>query len=79
MKLLLFDPKQIMPNQTPGSHFVLIFIPKVKTKVNLVTQNRLLWILSGQVYQAPTNSFLNFYTDYKINKNSFYFAFAITK
>ena len=47
-----------------------IFIPKLKTRTNLITQNRLLWILSGQVYQAPTNSFLNFYTDHKINKNS---------
>ena len=50
-----------------------IFIPKLKTKTNLITQNRLLWILSGQVYQAPSNSFLNFYTDHKINKNSYIF------
>nr|YP_010215334.1 RNA polymerase b''-subunit [Thalassiosira profunda]UBQ34815.1 RNA polymerase b''-subunit [Thalassiosira profunda] len=50
-----------------------IFIPKLKTRTNLITQNRLLWILSGQVYQAPSNSFLNFYTDHKINKNSYIF------
>jgi len=50
-----------------------IFIPRLKTKTNLTTQNRLLWILSGQVYQAPSNSFLNFYTDHKINKNSYIF------
>lgn len=50
-----------------------IFIPKLKTRTNLTTQNRLLWILSGQVYQAPSNSFLNFYTDHKINKNSYIF------
>jgi len=50
-----------------------IFIPRLKTKTNLITQNRLLWILSGQVYQAPSNSFLNFYTDHKINKNSYIF------
>jgi len=50
-----------------------IFIPRLKNKTNLTTQNRLLWILSGQVYQAPTNSFLNFYTDHKINKNSYIF------
>ena len=31
-----------------------IFIPKLKTRTNLITQNRLLWILSGQVYQAPS-------------------------
>ena len=50
-----------------------IFIPRLKNKTNLITQNRLLWILSGQVYQAPSNSFLNFYTDHKINKNSYIF------
>ena len=50
-----------------------IFIPKLKIKTNLITQNRLLWILSGQVYQVPFNSFLNFYTDHKINKNSYIF------
>ena len=50
-----------------------IFIPKLKTRTNLITQNRLLWILSGQVYQAPSNSFLNFYTDHKINRNSYIF------
>ena len=50
-----------------------IFIPKLKPKVDLVTKNRLLWILSGQVYQAPSSSFLNFYTDHKINKNSYIF------
>ena len=50
-----------------------IFIPRLRTRTNLITQNRLLWILSGQVYQAPSNSFLNFYTDHKINKNSYIF------
>ena len=54
-----------------------IFIPKLKTTRNLITQNRLLWILSGQVYQAPSNSFLNFYTDHKINKNSYIFRTKI--
>ena len=50
-----------------------IFIPRLKNRTNLIAQNRLLWILSGQVYQAPSNSFLNFYTDHKINKNSYIF------
>uniref|UniRef100_A0AB74TPI4 DNA-directed RNA polymerase subunit beta'' n=1 Tax=Discostella guiyangensis TaxID=3145224 RepID=A0AB74TPI4_9STRA len=50
-----------------------IFIPRIKTRTNLIAQNRLLWILSGQVYQVPTNSFLNFYPDHKINKNSYIF------
>ena len=50
-----------------------IFMPRLKSKINSTTQNKLLWILSGQVYQAPLNSYLNFYQDYKINKNSFIF------
>ena len=50
-----------------------IFMPRLKSKTNSTTQNKLLWILSGQVYQAPINSFLNFYPDYKINKNSYIF------
>jgi len=50
-----------------------IFMPRLKSRLNLITRNKLLWILSGQVYQAPINSFLNFYPDYKINKNNFIF------
>nr|AWT38980.1 RNA polymerase beta' subunit [Eunotogramma sp.] len=50
-----------------------IFMPRLKNRINLITQNRLLWVLSGQVYQAPMSSFLNFYTDHKINKNSYIF------
>jgi DNA-directed RNA polymerase subunit beta' len=47
-----------------------VFMPRLKNKINFVNKNKLLWILSGQLFQAPTNSFLNFYTDHKINKNS---------
>jgi len=50
-----------------------IYIPRLKIQMNLITQNKLLWILSGQVYQAPINSFLNYYPDHKINKNSYIF------
>ena len=50
-----------------------VFTPRLKTKSNFVNKNKLLWILAGQVYQAPINSFLNFYTDHKINKNSYIF------
>ena len=67
-KQTLTERKPILSN-TAGE----IFIPRLKTRTNLITQNRLLWILSGQVYQAPSNSFLNFYTDHKINKNSYIF------
>jgi CheY-like chemotaxis protein len=48
-------------------------MPSLKNKVNFINKNKLLWILSGQLYQAPVNSFLNFYTDYKINKNNYIF------
>jgi len=54
-----------------------VFMPKLKNKVNFVNKNKLLWILSGQVYQAPKNSFLNFYTNHKINKNSYIFRTKI--
>lgn len=50
-----------------------IFMPKLKSKTNLTIQNKLLWILSGEVYQAPLSSFLNIFSDYKINKNNFIF------
>ena len=50
-----------------------ILIPRLKNKINFINRNKLLWILSGQLYQAPITSFLNFYADNKINKNSFIF------
>lgn len=55
-----------------------VFMPRLKSKVNFVNKNKLLWILAGQLYQAPTNSFLNFYTDHKINKNSFIYRTKLT-
>ena len=50
-----------------------IFMPRINSEYELSTRNKLLWILSGKVYQAPMNSFLNFHYDSKINKNSFIF------
>nr|YP_010283022.1 RNA polymerase beta'' subunit [Nitzschia traheaformis]ULD15786.1 RNA polymerase beta'' subunit [Nitzschia traheaformis] len=47
-----------------------IFIPHLKQKINLLNNNKLIWILSGQLYNSPLNSFLNFYSDYKLNKYS---------
>jgi len=72
---LISTEKQILTERKPilSATAGEIFIPRLKTRTNLITQNRLLWILSGQVYQAPSNSFLNFYTDHKINKNSYIF------
>ena len=50
-----------------------IFIPHLKQKINLLNNNKLIWILAGQLYNSPTNSFLNFYPDYKLNRHSFIF------
>jgi hypothetical protein len=44
-----------------------IFMPQLKKKVNLLNNNKLIWILSGQLYNSPNNSFINFYPDYKLN------------
>jgi DNA-directed RNA polymerase subunit beta' len=50
-----------------------IFMPRLKKKVNLLNNNKLIWILSGQLYNSPKNSFINFYSDYKLNRNSYIF------
>lgn len=54
-----------------------IFIPQLKNKLNLLNNNKLIWILSGQVYNSPLNSFINCYPDYKLNKNSYIFRTKI--
>ena len=54
-----------------------IFIPRLKQKVNVLNNNKLIWILSGQLYNSPLNSFLNFYSDYKLNKHSYIFRTKI--
>ena len=50
-----------------------IFIPKLKQKINLLNNNKLIWILSGQLYNSPINSFVNFYPDHKLNQFSYIF------
>ena len=50
-----------------------IFIPRLKKKVNLLNNNKLIWILSGQLYNSPRNSFINFSADYKLNQKSYIF------
>ena len=47
-----------------------IFFPKVKKKKNLINDNKLIWILSGKLYNSPIHSFLNFYNDYKLRANN---------
>jgi DNA-directed RNA polymerase subunit beta' len=54
-----------------------IFIPRLKNKINLLNNNKLIWILSGQLYNSPLNSFINCYPDYKLNKNSYIFRTKI--
>ena len=50
-----------------------IFIPKLKKKANLLNNNKLIWILSGQFYNVPNKSFINFYPDFQLNKYSHIF------
>ena len=54
-----------------------IFIPRLKQKINLLNNNKLIWILSGQLYNSPANSFLNFYPDFKLNRFSYIFRTKI--
>ena len=54
-----------------------IFIPRLKKKINVVNNNKLIWILSGQLYNSPKNSFINFYPDYKLNRHSYIFRTKI--
>jgi hypothetical protein len=52
-------------------------MPKLKKKINLLNNNKLIWILSGQLYNSPNNSFINFYPDYKLNRHSYIFRTKI--
>ena len=44
-----------------------IFIPRLKQNITLLNNNKLIWILFGKFYNSPLNSFINFYSDYKLN------------
>jgi DNA-directed RNA polymerase subunit beta' len=50
-----------------------IFMPRLKKKTNLLRNNKLLWILFGQLYSSPLHSYINFYPDYKLNRHSYIF------
>jgi DNA-directed RNA polymerase subunit beta' len=54
-----------------------IFMPRLKKRLNLLNNNKLIWILSGQLYNCPNSSFINFYPDYKLNKSSYIFRTKI--
>jgi DNA-directed RNA polymerase beta'' subunit len=72
IKQTLTETKHIISNMSGE-----IFMPKLNRKFYSTTVNKLLWVLSGQVYQTPSNSFFNFYPDYKINRNNFIFRSKI--
>jgi DNA-directed RNA polymerase beta'' subunit len=55
-----------------------IFVPRLKKKVNLLNNNKLIWILSGRLYSSPRSSFINFSPDYKLNRHSYIFRTKIT-
>lgn len=50
-----------------------IFMPQLRKKMNLLNNNKLIWILAGYLYNSPKNSFINFYSDYKLKRHSFIF------
>nr|WAK84836.1 RNA polymerase beta'' subunit [Amicula sp. isolate GU52X-4 cfCalB7] len=54
-----------------------IFMPSLKKQTNSLNNNKLIWILSGQLYNSPRNSFINFYPDYKLNSYSSIFRTKI--
>jgi DNA-directed RNA polymerase subunit beta' len=48
-----------------------VFIPRLKRRVNVINENRLIWILFGQLFHSPASAFLNIPIDYKINPHSY--------
>ena len=54
-----------------------IIIPKLKTRLNSLNNNKLIWLLFGQLYNSPNNSYINFYSDYKLNRDSYIFRTKI--
>lgn len=71
-KQLKREIKPILSN-TSGE----VIVPKLKTRLNSLNNNKLLWLLSGELYNSPFNSYVNFYSDHKLNKNSFIFRTKI--
>jgi DNA-directed RNA polymerase beta'' subunit len=50
-----------------------IFMPRFKNNLTELKNSQLIWILYGQLYNSPPNSFINFHSDYKVNRNSYIF------
>jgi len=63
-KQLRREIKPILAN-TSGEIIIL--------KSSNLNNNTLLWILSGQFYNSPKNASINYYSDHKINKQSYIF------
>ena len=75
---LLTNKKQIRTEITPilAPNSGEIIFPRLKNK-HSKKKNLLFWLLSGQVYKGPLNSFLNYYSDYKINHGSYIYRTKI--
>lgn len=54
-----------------------VIVPNLKIPDNHLKTNKLIWLLSGELYNSPLNSYINFYFDYKLNKNSYIFRTKI--
>ena len=74
---LLNSNKQIKKEQKPilSANSGEIFMPELKDQ--LFNKNKLIWILSGQFYNSPKNSFLNFHPDHKLLQHSYVFRTKI--
>ena len=53
---------------TSGEVLIPTFNSKLLFSNNFI--NNFFWVFAGQFYEVPTNSFLNFYPDHKVNKNN---------
>lgn len=54
-----------------------VIVPKLKNRLNNLNNNKLLWVLSGELFNSPLSSYINFNLDYKLNKDSFIFRTKI--
>ena len=72
---LINTNKQIKNEIKPivSDHCGETFIPRLKKQIHILNNNKLIWILSGKLYNSPRNAFINFYPDYKLNRNSYIF------
>ena len=50
-----------------------VIVPKLKTRLNSLYHNKILWLLEGSLYNSSLSSYINFHSDYKLNNNSFIF------